>query len=288
MANPRSFLTLLLLLGSPIVPAIDIEPGAYTAFPPGKRTLAIGLQRVSRDARYADGVRLPGNVELDTDAVRVRYQHYMQAGDYTIAPGFIANCGTTRAGGAIAALGKAEGCADPLVGVVFWAINRPVEKRYFAITPYLSVPVGQYDRNRSLNLGEHRWKVGLNSGYLTPLPGQFLLSLVGDIVWHGTNEAYLGDSRLEQDAIVNIQLHLRYPINPATQLSFSYLHDWGGETSVNTVPQDDPKNQGRFRIGAAHFITSDQQLQLDAGADTQVKNGFKENARVTLRYVWLY
>jgi|GEM_PF-5468218 len=71
--------------------------------------------------------------------------------------------------GAYTALAPAHACVDPLLGVVFWAINRPAEKRYFAITPHLSVPVGNYDKNKALNLGENRWKFGLNSGVILPV-----------------------------------------------------------------------------------------------------------------------
>ncbi|MBI5460667.1 MAG: transporter [Gammaproteobacteria bacterium] len=267
--------------------AIDIEPGIYTARAPGKNALGLYVQHVERNARYADGEKLSGDVTLDSNSLQMRFLHYLEYRGRTVAPGFIASCGVTRAGSDIAGLGTARGCADPIVGTVFWVRNRPQEKRYLAVTPYLSVPVGNYDKDRSLNLGENRWKIGVNSGVIMPLPGKFLLDLVGDVVGHSANDEYLGDHRLEQRVLVNAQIHLRYQIDPATRVSASYLHDWGGETSVDGIDQQNTKNQGRYRIGAARYLNPRHQLQLEVGADSHVENGFRESARFIVRYVWL-
>lgn len=277
----------VLLLCRSTAYAIDLEPGAYTALAPGRNALGVYAQHVERDARYVDGEKLPGDVALDTNAIQTRFLHYLDYRGHTVAPGFIASCGRTQAGGAIAALGTARGCVDPIVGAVFWALNRPAEKRYLAITPYLSAPVGNYDRDRVLNLGEHRWKLGFNSGVIMPLPGKLLLDLIGDVVWHGENDAYLGTHRLDQDAILNAQIHLRYQIDPVTRVSVSYLHDWGGATTVDGVAQRNTRNQGRYRIGAARFLNPNHQLQLEVGADSHVKNGYRESSRFIVRYVWL-
>lgn len=250
--------------------------------------MGIYLQHVERHARYVNGGRASGNVSLDTDAAQVRFARYLGYGERTVAPGFIAGCVRTRAGGDISALGETSGCADPIIGAVFWAVNRPDERMYLGVSPYVSVPIGQYDKNSALNPGENRWKAGVNGGYIAPLSEKCLLDLIADIVWHGANRGYLGSNRLDQDVIFNAQIHLRWQIDRDTRLSASYLHDWGGETKVNGAAQGNPRNQGRFRVGGARFINPANQIQLEAGADTRVENGYKENARVILRYIRLW
>lgn len=265
--------------------ALDIEPGTYTAQAPGTNALGLFYVHSERDARYAKGSKLPGSPSLTGDSVQAKYLHYLRAGELDVAPGFILACGRSQAGGSLAALGEARGCADPIVGGIVWLDNRPDEKRYLGLTPYLSVPVGQYDRSRALNLGENRWKGGINGGLGLPLGGRALLELVGDLQWFAANDRYLGARRLEQAPLANIQLHLRYPLGPATRLTASYLHDWGGETSINGIAQHDSKHQGRFRLGLGHFLNSRELLQLDVGADTRVENGYRESGRVVMRYV---
>lgn len=289
MRAGRTALTLgLFVLSLPSAHALDLEPGSYTALQPGRSALGAYLQHIERNARYVNGDKVSGSAPLDTDVVQIRFARYSGLGGHTVAPGFIAACGRTRAGGGVSALGTASGCADPIVGAVFWALNRPDERTYLAASPYLSVPIGHYDKDRALNQGENRWKAGINAGLIYPLSAKVLLDLIGDVLWHGPNRAYLGGNRLDQEPIFNAQAHLRYQVDRETRFSVSYLHDWGGETRVNGASQNNPRNQGRFRIGGAKFVTPADQLQMEAGADTRVENGYKESLRVILRYVRLW
>lgn len=269
--------------------AIDTEPGAYTALPGGKSALGIYLQQVERNAFYVNGRKLPGRQELDSTAIQMVYRHYLQYGAHLVAPTLIANCSHLSAGGDLSAQGSASGCGDPLVGATLWLVNDPASRRYFGVSPYIAVPIGNYDSNSALNTGENRWKAGINSGYIWPLSESLLLDMVGDILWHGKNGQYLANGgTLEQGVIYNVQFHLRYQIDKFTRLSASYLHDWGGESSINGISQHNRKNQGRFRIGGAKFFDPNNQLQLEIGADTEVENGFKEKRRIILRYVRVF
>lgn len=58
-------------------------------------------------------------------------------------------------------------------------------------------------------------------------------------------------------------------------LSFRSI-DWGGETKVNGVRQNDRKNQGRWRVGGALSLDCANQFQLEFGTDTSVENGYRE------------
>lgn len=266
--------------------AVDTEPGSYTAPPPGVNSLGLYYHHYVRDQQFVNGVKQQNHPELVYDVTQVKYSHAMQLGDYTVAPGFILTCGRTEAGGDIAKLGSANGCADLLLGGVFWAINAPERKNYFGISPYVYAPTGAYDKNQGLNAGENRWKYGVNAGYITPLSERFTLDLVGDILWSGRNNDYGAKSAtLEQGVVYNLQFHLRYQIDEAMRIFASYLHDWGGETSVNGVDRHDRKNQGRYRVGAARYIDRQQLVQFDIGADTHTENGYKEKNRLILRYV---
>lgn len=279
----------LFLLYPAVSHAIDTEPSAYTALPHGTDALGVYFQHAHRQERYVGGVSLPGRQELNSTTMQAIYRRYMQVGTLTAGPVLIASCGRQAAGGAIAALGEASGCADPILGLTVWAINAPAQKNYFGISPYVVAPIGHYDKNKGLNMGEHRWKVGVNSGYITPLSEHFLVDVVGDIVWHGKNDEYGASARtLEQKPIYNAQIHLRYQIDSTSRLSASYLHDWGGENTINGADQNDRKNQGRIRIGGAKFLDANHQLQVEVGRDTKVANGFKEDSRLILRYVTIW
>ncbi|MBS4098442.1 MAG: transporter [Sulfuricella sp.] len=287
--RPTVCLGVLAALSAGVAHAIDTEPGNYTALPPGSNALGLYYQHVARDEQYANGKRVGGNLSLNSDIVQVRYAHYTQLGGYTVAPGFIQSCGHTEGGGTAAALRRAGGCWDTVLGGTLWTINDPRQGRYLGFSPYVIAPSGDYDRNKALNLGENRWRYGMNAGFITPLFLRFHLDVVGDIVASGKNTDYgPAGATLEQGTVYNAQFHLRYQFDQSTRISASYLHDWGGETAVNGVARHDRKNQGRYRIGAAKFLDPNNLVQLEYGADTHVENGFREKGRTILRYVRIF
>lgn len=269
--------------------AIDLGPGGYAALPSGTNALSLYYQRGTRSVQYVNGDKMRTNPEFASNSVTAKFLHYTQHGKHAVAPGFILSCGRYEAGGDIAALGSTSGCADPILGGVFWMLNDTARKTFFGIAPYVVVPIGNYDQNKALNMGENRWKFGLNSGFSTPLSDKILVDVVGDILWHGDNGKYgAKGSTLEQGVIYNAQLHLSYQINRGATVSLSYLHDWGGQTTVNGIERSDRKNQGRYRIGGGVFLDPSNQLQLEVGADTRVENGLKEDSRFSLRWLRLF
>ena len=288
-ARLRARLGTLLLLASGAALAIDTEPGNYVPRPAGSNAASIYYQNILRSENHAGGNVIGRNFALDSDIATLKFAHYMQLGDYTVAPGFIESCGSTRASGSLAALGRTSGCMDLIFGAIVWTVNDPAAGRYLAISPYAVAPTGDYDRKRALNMGENRWKYGINAGYVTPLVDRFFLDLVGDIVSNGRNADYgAAGLPLDQGVVFNVQVHLRYQFDAATRVSFSYMQDWGGETTINGLDQNNRKYQGRYRLGAAKFFDRRNQLQFEFGADTKVENGFKEMRRSTLRYLHLF
>lgn len=269
--------------------AIDLGPGGYVVLPAGTNALALYYQRGTRSVQYVNGNEMRSNPEFGSDTVTAKYLHYTRHGERTVAPGFIQTCGRYQAGGDIAALGSTSGCVDPILGAVFWVLDDKARKAYFGISPYVAVPIGSYDRSKALNMGENRWRFGVNSGLSVPLTDEIRFDIVGDIIWHGKNDEYgASGATLEQGAIYNAQLYLSYQFDRGASLSVAYLHDWGGQTTVNGIERSDRKNQGRYRIGGGIFLDPGNQLQLEVGADTQVENGLKEDSRFSLRWLRLF
>lgn len=243
------------------------------------------IPRGRRHEKYANGRLTANNLTLDSEIALLKVFHYTKPGGYTVAPGFILGCGATKGSGGAASLGNAHGCADLLAGAAIWTVADRAAGRYTAFSPYVSLPTGDYDRTHALNMGENRWKIGVNAGHVAPLGGGFALDLVGDVVRHGDNTDYGSTGKtLEQAVIYNVQFHLRYRLDAKRRVQASCLHDWGGETTVNGVRQNDRKNQGRWRVGGAWSLDRANQFQLEFGADTSVENGYREKSKVVLRY----
>ncbi|MFP3449584.1 transporter, partial [Pseudomonas sp. SIMBA_067] len=81
-------------------------------------------------------------------------------------------------------------------------------------------------------------------------------------IWYGDNNDFGANSaRREQDVSYETQLMGRYMPDPTTALAIGFGHNWGGETQVAGVNQDDKMQTTNFRITATKFVTAKDQLQ---------------------------
>jgi hypothetical protein len=257
---------------------IPTDPGDYTALPAGTDLGIVYYQHAEYKSVYANGNKLPVPFDLKTDIGLARWVHYTRLGDYLVTPQVIIPFGRVD----LSPL-KTRGVGDPIIGSALWLVNEPEQQRWVTVSAFASVPVGKYDANEPLNMGENRWKGVFQSAYLTSLSKNVMLDLVGEVALYGENDA--GGVRRKQDASYGGQVHLRYMLAPTTSVSLTYYHDFGGESKLNGVAQHDRMNNSRFLVGVAGFVSPTMQLQLQAGKALKVANGPKESGRINLRLV---
>uniref|UniRef100_UPI0035318B9E transporter n=1 Tax=Cupriavidus sp. WGlv3 TaxID=2919924 RepID=UPI0035318B9E len=284
----RSAAGAALLLGAAPALAIDVDAGDYTALPAGTNLGLLYYQHVERDRIYAGGQRIAGG-NLDSDVGIVRYVRFMEIGGYTIDPQFLLPFGKLRATDSLSALGSASGVGDLMLAATVWLVNQPEKKRYFGITPFLFVPVGSYDKDRPLNLGEHRWKLALQAGYITPLIDKFTLDLVADVTFFGSNDKFSPSAAtLRQDPLFQGQAWLRYHLTESFDLRGGLSYAAGGESRVNGVSRNDHTNTSKFSVGMAWFPTPTVQVLGTYGRDISVRNGPLEGSRFNLRLLKVF
>lgn len=267
--------------------ALDVDPGDYTVLPAGTKLAVMYYQHAQRNATYANGNKAPGNNRLDSDIGLFRAVTYMDVGGYIIDPQIILPFGKLKAKGDLGpVLGSNSGVGDMLVGGTLW-FNKPGSKTHFGITPFLSLPIGQYDKNDPLSLGENRWKFILNAGYITPLTDKVTLDLIGDFTAFGKNNDSAGGT-LKQKVQYQAQSYLRYHLDATTDLRGGLSYTWGGETSLNGVDQNNKQKTSKFNVGVAHFLRPTTQVLATYGRDISVENGFRENGRLNLRLLQVF
>lgn len=169
--------------------AIDVDAGDYTALPAGTSLGLVYYQHATRDKLYAGGNQVAINPKLTSDIGIVRGVHFMEIGGYIVDPQFLLPFGKLSAKNDIAALGSNSGVGDLLLAATVW-LTKPGDKTHFGITPFISAPTGQYDRNDPLSLGENRWKYALQAGFITPLADKVMLDLAADVQIHGKNKDF--------------------------------------------------------------------------------------------------
>lgn len=272
----------------PAARAIDVDAGDYSVAPGGTNVFLLYGQHATRDSSYTNGTHNTGEPRLKSDVGILRAVRYIDVGDYVVAPQVLLPFGKLSASGSIAALGSNSGVGDVILAAPLW-FNKAGAKQQYALTPYLILPTGQYDRNQPLSLGENRWRFALQAGTVQTLTDKLSLDLVGDIQFHGKNDEYgtTGATR-KQKPLYEMQTFLKYAIAPGADLRVGLQHYAGGEYKVDGVDQGDRQSTTRIQFGGSMFLTSTTQLTATYGRDLSVRSGFQEAHRVNLRLLQVF
>jgi hypothetical protein len=270
--------------------AVTIDAGDYTRLPDGTNLAVLYLQHFKGTDLYANGKRASGNAELTADVGILRGVRFIDVGPMTIVPQFLLPFGRIRTCGDLAGLESENGVGDLILAPTFHFIQDPSRKRSFAATTWLYLPTGNYDRNKAINaLGENRWKLALQLGYITPLSDKWTLDLIGDVTFYGDNDEFgPAGATLKQKTSYEGQLHLRYNLGAATYLAGMVSHAWGGETEVDGVDQNDRQRRSKALVSVGHFVAPTWQLLGSWGRDLSVRQGVKEDNRFNLRILKVF
>lgn len=269
--------------------AIDVDIADFIPAPDNTTIGLLYYQHAERNKIYSSGQRTNTQVKLDSDVGIARLVHYTHLGEYAFAPQVLVPFGSIKAGKDIEGLGTADGIGDVILAAPLWLINNPQSRQYFAIAPYLYLPIGQYDHNQTLNMGENRWKFNLQGGYVQGLSDRWFINLTADVMFFGKNDEYgISAIEMKQKPLFQGQADIQYQISPKTNIFTGFSKTWGGETRVEGVNNNDESEQFKIKIGSSHFITPKTQVLMSLGKDIHVENGFKENARINLRLLHVF
>jgi Putative MetA-pathway of phenol degradation len=109
---------------------------------------------------------------------------------------------------------------------------------YFAFTPYITAPTGNYDSTKLVNLGDHRWRVqpqiAVGQRFLKALTAE----LIGNVVLYGSNDEFVvpgvGTATLKQSTTAGMEAHLAADLSPTFYLSLSYYLAAVGKRTFDT------------------------------------------------------
>jgi hypothetical protein len=266
---------------------VATDPGDYRPLPAGIDLGIVYYQNTTWDEVYANGNEVPAGLELKTQIGLLRWVHYIEIGGMIADPQIIVPFGSVAldsAGGET----KSSGVGDPIFGGTLWVYNDTESKSAFGLTALLSLPLGQYDADKGpVNIGENRWKLIMQGGYVTQLADTVSLDVIGEYTIFGENDDFAGAER-EQEDQYGIQLHLAKQFNSTTSVSLSYYHDFGAETTINGVDQDDELDNSSWQTALTHFVTKDKQLMFEYGSSIDTENGFAEGDRFNIRFVKVF
>jgi len=127
----------------------------------------------------------------------------------------------------------------------------------------VSAPLGQYDPDRLINLGNNRWFVKPDIG-ISRQWGDLTLELATGAMFFTDNDDYFGGQKLEQDPLLISQFHLTYSAGRGIWAALSGNYDYGGRTTVDGGQKDDFQKNARLGVTLALPVNRNNSLKLYA------------------------
>jgi len=296
MKSYRYPLVLVLMLLSKLVQAQEIEPRAYTNAPIGVNFLVAGIGYSEGGIAFDPAVRLT-NANIKTDLAALAYARVLDIGGQSakfdlIVPYASLNGTADYIGQPVARY--ISGFGDPklrlsmnFLGAPALTLDQFAGYRHDLIVGgslQVSLPIGQYDPAKLVNIGSNRWYVkpelGMSKGW-----GQWTLELSTGATIFGDNEDFFGGKRREQAPIYSFQSHLVYGFSAGIWGALTAAYFTGGQTKIDGVRGHDLQQNTRIGATLAWPIDRRNSIKLHASSGVYTRTGTDFD---TIGLAWQY
>lgn len=267
--------------------ALDADAGGIGPVPAGTNFFAYYYQHAERDKLYVGDKEVAGDQKLVSDVMLFRFGHYYNFLNIPMTTQLIVPFSKIEAKEDIAGLGSDQGLGDLCFAQGLYFYRNDAIKGSAMFTQYLTVPTGDYDRNKSLNVGENRYKYIAQLSFTRRILPKVAWEIIGDTTFYSTNNDLASGGKLEQDNGFQIQTNARYFLKDNWDLRAALSYADFGNIEKNDVKTDGTK-QSKFWVGTSYSPTKTTNFIVYTGRDIEVENGFKENLRVNFRFVKLF
>ena len=127
----------------------------------------------------------------------------------------------------------------------------------------ISVPTGEYNADKLLNLGTDRWSFKPEIALSHPFGAnqKWQGDVYGHVYFFTDNTSYRGKEILRQEPLPGVEGHLSYLFVQSAWASVDVLYGFRGTTLVNGVNQDNA--QKNFSLGSTVNISLNAQNSLE-------------------------
>lgn len=266
----------------------DQLPTDLVALPDGSINVAVYAAHQSLAGPWMDGAKLrSGEGSTTVGALRInRHYAFGENDKYSIAPVLGLTTVSTEADArlVVPAGRESSGFGDLRLGAVFWFHKDDVNREYANASVFFSLPTGDYEPTKAVNVGENRVKTIMSMGWLRPLGSRWVLELIPEVAIFGDNTRFLGNRRLSQDVAYAMTGMLRYKATPTLHWYTSAQLNRGGETQLDGVRRTGAPDNTRLYLGTILFGSNNHMLQLRYSRDVQIENGFRNTGEMAIRW----
>jgi len=136
----------------------------------------------------------------------------------------------------------------------------------------VSAPLGQYDKDKLVNIGNNRWFIKPDVG-ISKAWGPLSLEFSTGVYIYSKNEDFFGGNTLQEDPLYSTQAHITYSFGRGIWAALSFNYDYGGRTTINGVRQDDLEQNSRVALTLALPVNRNNSIKLYANTGIYTSTG---------------
>jgi hypothetical protein len=251
--------------------AQDVQPRVYAPAPTGLNVLTLGYA-YSSGAMLFDKTIPIENVQADINSFNAAYSRstalFGKAGRFDVAVPLVSG---RWEGEVLEEMQQTSrfGMGDPSLRFALFISGAPAlspeefsgfqPKTIVGITMRMTLPLGQYDPEKIINLGSNRWVFSPQVG-VWHVVGHFTLEAYAGVWFFTDNTAFLGDQVRSQEPLCTFQLHASYEFRGGIWIAASTRQSLGGVVTVDDGDRLDPESNNRvglalsIPVGRRYFI----------------------------------
>ena len=225
------------------------------------------------------------DADLRTDALLLGYARSIdvagQSGKVDVVVPYVWLDGTALFAG-MPQQRRVTGFGDPRVRISFNLLGAPAlslaefasyqQETIVGVSLQASLPLGQYDETRLVNLGTHRWWVKPELG-ISHAVGDWIFEFAASATVFGENSDYLNGRSREQDPIYSLQGGVVYGFDRGKWIALHGNYYTGGRTAVDGVEGDDLLQNSLLRVTAAWPLNRRDSLKFFVGTGVSTRTG---------------
>ena len=285
-----------LLPGSLSLRAQELEPRAYVNTPVGMNFLLLGAGYSQGSLLFDPSVPIQG-AEAKVGLGLLGYVRSIAVAGKSAKIGLALPYARLNATGYVYGAyheRKVSGLADP---AVLFSVNfhgapalTPDEfSRYrqdtiVGATFKLTAPAGQYDEDRLLNIGTHRWSLKPEIGFSQAI-GNWIVEGAAAVTWYTVNHEFFGAQELKQDPVYSLQGHVVYYFARGLWLAADATYYTGGATTIGGVPKDNKLDNWRSGLTLSVPLDKRNSVKLASSTGISTRTGTDFTAYML---VWQY
>ena len=275
--------------------AQDLEPRAFTNTPVGLNFLILGYGHTQGDVAYDTSLPIK-DAQLTVNGAVLAYARSLdvwgRAGKFDAVLPFASLNGTAKVFGQPAER-QVSGLGDPRLRFsVLWYGAPALTLEEFAsyqadliigTSLAVTLPLGQYDTHKLVNIGTHRWSFKPEVGVSKTL-GPWTLELEASATFYTDNDDFFVHRTLHVDPLYAVQGHVIYHTPFGVWLAADVTYYAGGKA---TVDGEEGERQENVRVGGTIAIPVNRYNSVkifgSTGAVARVGGNFN-----TIGIAWQY